>query len=254
MDRERYLEMVRVLTRPVVMLFSPDRLATFEEEFAAFALTAGVSQVSEKIAVLTPRPPGLDTTLVAGMFFQVLLEAEKLPLGASERVSFVRKQAKNFLVKHLAGEITLSQFYRLLNIIEENVLNYFDSLGSDWVGPRPSTREETPPQSQFRAEAIKGEELSRALGKLVLLQQGRRVTPEGLLNFLKGTEGRWFRVLDLEERFKVNKKTAWTYLNLLLKAGLLEHNGEKANRVRYTLARAFKPETLSRPLSPKIDL
>jgi DNA-binding IclR family transcriptional regulator len=73
-----------------------------------------------------------------------------------------------------------------------------------------------------------------------LPQKGRRITAEGLLAFLLGTEGRWFRLLDLEAHFRVNKKTAWSYLNLLLKAGLLEHNGEKANRVRYVLASPFR--------------
>ena len=45
--------------------------------------------------------------------------------------------------------------------------------------------------------------------------------------------------MDFEVHFQVNKKTAWTYLNLLLTAGLLEHNGEKANKARYILAPPF---------------
>jgi hypothetical protein len=241
MDRAGSLELVRALTRPVVELFCPQKLSAFEEEFAAFALTAGVSRVSEKAALFRPRPQSLDTTLVAGMFFQVLVEAQKLPAGTPQRVSYVRKEAKNFLVKHLAGEITLSRFYRLLSLIEENVQNYFESLGSEWLSPRPSPGKEIPTESRPRPQTIKEEELRQALAGSELLKQGRLVTPEGLVTFFKETEGRWFRVLDLEEHFKVNKKTAWTYLNLLLKAGFLEHNGEKANRVRYTLARAFKP-------------
>ena len=58
--------------------------------------------------------------------------------------------------------------------------------------------------------------------------------------FLRLTGGRWFKLLDFEAHFQVNKKTAWSYLNLLLTEGLLEHNGEKANRVRYALAPPFR--------------
>jgi alkylated DNA nucleotide flippase Atl1 len=68
------------------------------------------------------------------------------------------------------------------------------------------------------------------------LKGRRKLTPETLGDFLQETEGRWFRLLDFEVRFQVNKKTAWGYLNLLLQEGVLTHNGEKANRVRYALA------------------
>jgi hypothetical protein len=45
----------------------------------------------------------------------------------------------------------------------------------------------------------------------------------------------------------VNKKTAWGYLNLLLQEGVLTHNGEKANRVRYALAAPFTVNPASAP-------
>lgn len=48
------------------------------------------------------------------------------------------------------------------------------------------------------------------------------------------------RLMDFETHFQVNKKTAWSYLNLLFTAGILEHNGENANRVRYSLTPLFK--------------
>jgi hypothetical protein len=235
MDRDRLLTLVRTLTRPVVEAFCPGKLATFEEDFAAWALGAGVPQAAEKAASLRPRDQGLDTTLVAGMFFQVMLETSKLPANTKERVSFVRQEAKNYLVNRLAGQITLSQFYRLLSLIEEKVSHYFTALEGEWTGG--AAREEAWPPP----EAVKGEELGRALANLPLPRKGRRkVTPETLWQFLRDTGGNWFRLLDLEAHFQVNKKTAWSYLNLLLKAGILEHNGEKANRVRYTLAPPFR--------------
>ena len=80
-----------------------------------------------------------------------------------------------------------------------------------------------------------------ALIKTALPLKGRRkLTPETLGEDLRETEGRWFRLLDFEARFNVNKKTAWGYLNLLLQEGVLIHNGEKANRVRYALAAPFQ--------------
>ena len=87
---------------------------------------------------------GLDTTLVAGMFFEVLMDAAQLPAGPRERVSFVRQKAKDYLVNRLAGQITLSQFYRLLNLIEEQVGYYFEHLTDDWTGALRS-REVVPP-------------------------------------------------------------------------------------------------------------
>ncbi len=239
MGRDDYLELVRNLTRSTLELFCPAKLAAFEEDFASLALTAGAPHVSEKIEIFKTRDQGLDTTLVAGMFFQVMLEAEKFPASIPERVSFVRKEAKNFLVQRLAGQITLSQFFRLLNLIEENVQHYFQHLEGAWAPPKPGPLPE-PARPLPKPILGKGEELRQALSQVNLPQKGRRITAEGLLAFLLGTEGRWFRLLDLEAHFRVNKKTAWSYLNLLLKAGLLEHNGEKANRVRYVLASPFR--------------
>ena len=89
--------------------------------------------------------------------------------------------------------------------------------------------------------AIDGEALRQALARLPLpLKGNRKLAPETLWDFLTLNRGGWFRLLDFEAHFQVNKKTAWSYLNLLLTEGLLEHNGEKANKVRYILAPLFK--------------
>jgi len=168
-----------------------------------------------------------------------MMEASRLPSGPQERVSFVRKKAKDYLVTQLAGQITLSQFYRLLNLIEEEAGLYF--ARQDWAGVRPGPRESReagrPPALP---DPVKSEAVRQALAKIPLPLKGRRkLTPETLGDFLRETEGRWFRLLDFEARFRVNKKTAWGYLNLLLQEGILNHNGEKANRVRYALAASF---------------
>jgi alkylated DNA nucleotide flippase Atl1 len=237
MDHDATLTLVRNLTRPVLELFSPARIEEFDDDFADWALSAGALGVSESSYALVPPGRNLDTTLVAGMFFQVMMEASQLPAGPQERVSFVRKRAKDYLVTQLAGQITLSQFYRLLNLIEEEVGLYFTK--SDWAGGRPQLVEAARPQTL--QGLVKTSALHQALGGIGLPQKGRRkLTADNLAEFLEETEGRWFRVLDFETRFQVNKKTAWAYLNLLHEEGILVHNGEKANRVRYSLAGPFK--------------
>jgi len=249
MDCDDTLTLVRSLTRPVLELFAPAQLDDFEDDFAAWTLGAGALGVAEKSSALAPPAHGLDTTLVAGMFFQVVMEASRLPTGSQERVSFIRKRAKDYLVTQLAGQITLSQFYRLLTIIETEAGQYF--ARHDWSGGKSGPRETweaNPPLPPLLPEAVKTEALHQALAKVALPLKGRRkLTPETLADYLRETEGRWFRLLDLEARFKVNKKTAWGYLNLLLQEGILIHNGEKANRVRYALAALFRANPASPP-------
>ena len=249
MDRDDTLTLVRTLTQPVLELFSPAQLDDFEDDFAAWTLGAGALGVSEKSSALTLPAHGLDTTLVAGMFFQVVMEASRLPTGSQERVSFIRKRAKDYLVTQLAGQITLSQFYRLLTIIEAEAGLYF--ARHDWSGGKSGLRktwEASPPPPPLLTEPVKSEALRQALAKVALPVKGRRkLTPETLGEYLRETEGRWFRLLDFEARFKVNKKTAWGYLNLLLQEGVLTHNGEKANRVRYALAASFTANPASAP-------
>jgi hypothetical protein len=240
MDHDAALTLVRTLTLPVLELFAPDQIADFAEDFAAWSLNAGTLKAAENFTALTPPGRGLDTTLVSGMFFQVVMEASRLPAGPQERISFIRKRAKDYLVTQLAGQITLSQFYRLLNLIEEEAGLYFTR--QDWSGGKSGLREtrESGPSPRL-PEPVKSEALRQALAKIALPAKGRRkLTPETLGEYLRETEGRWFRLLDFEARFNVNKKTGWGYLNLLLQEGVLIHNGEKANRVRYALAAPFK--------------
>ena len=241
MEREQRLALVRHLTEQVITAVHPRQLADFADDFADFALTAGVPQVAEKLGFQRPPSQGLDTTLVAGMFFEVLMDATRLPVSSGERISFVRKKAKDYLVTRLAGQITLSQFYRLLNLIEAKVGDYFEHLTEDWTGV-PRAREAAPLASRRPdPEGVDGEALREALARLSPPLKGRRkLTLETLWDFLRLSGGRWFKLLDFEEHFQVNKKTAWSYLNLLLTAGVLEHNGEKANRVRYGQDPSFR--------------
>lgn len=240
MDRESCLALVRLLTEQVVSTAVPKKLADFAADFANFALNAGVLQVSEGPAPYHLQSRGLETTLVAGMFFEALMAASHLPAGPGERVAFVRQKAKSYLVNRLAGQITLSQLYRLLSLIEEHVQLYFTGLQDDWAGRGAAPETLRAVQPGPVAAAVQEEELRQALARLPLPLKGRKLSSQGIWLFLRDTSGRWFRLLDLEDHFQVNKKTAWNCLNLLLKGDILEHNGEKANRVRYALAAPFR--------------
>jgi hypothetical protein len=240
MDRDSQLELVRSLTQQVMATLKPEKLATFSEDFAALAISGGLIRAEESLAIHRPRSQTLDTTLVAGMFFQVLREAEKLPASTPERVSFIRRQAKSYLATRLAGQIPLSQFFRLLNLIEENVQSYFEEARGTWVGSKASLAKAPAPPSP--EGGVQNEALRQALRNLPLLPKGRRkLTSTALAEFLQETGGSWFRLLDFEVRFEVNKKTAWAYLSQLLQAGILKHNGEKANKVRYMVATPPQP-------------
>jgi len=236
---ESRCRLVKTLTRLTLETLLPEKLATFEDEFAVFTLAGGTPQVGEQARQLKTPDHTLDTTLVAGMFFQVLVEAEQLPANTLERVSYVRKQAKNYLVNRLAGQISLTQFFRLLNLIDQYVQNYFSNLRGAWIRPPIEALSQAAP---FPATgAIDTESLRQALAHFPRESTGRRkLNRERLLKFLLDTGGGWFKLLDFENFFQVNKKTAWAYLNRLLEEGVLTHNGEKANKVRYTLNSRFR--------------
>jgi len=70
-DRDRLLGLVRVLTKEVIATASPEKLADFADAFGDFTLQAGTSKVSERLVYQGAPGSGLDTTLVAGMFFEV---------------------------------------------------------------------------------------------------------------------------------------------------------------------------------------
>ncbi|MBM4288597.1 MAG: hypothetical protein FJ135_10720 [Deltaproteobacteria bacterium] len=264
--QEARLAVVHTLSQAILEIWEPDQLPIFEQEFNLWAShpsspvvrehlegeeTGGVnltlSQPSRVVgsgSLAAPSHQGLDATLVAGMFFQVLLEAEHLPGNPLERTNFVKKAVKNFLVQRLAGQITLSQFFRLVQIIEPEVTYYFHRLQGEWLSPQDTpSRQTSPPETTYAVaptSPVLRDLLRRALSRLPLPHQAnRKLSPEGLLDFLVRTEGNWFRLLDFEFHFGLNKKTAWTYLALLLQHDILRHNEQKANKVRYALSLEF---------------
>jgi hypothetical protein len=264
LGQENRLTVVQALSQGLLRVLAPERADTFDQEFRLWSANPATLAVREHLVgqALTYSPnnhfspgpgkpvsavasPGLDATLVAGVFLQVILEAEHLPGNALERTSFVKQAVKKFLVQRLAGQITLSQFFRLIQIIEHEVTYYFHRLQGEWLSPEQSSDAKPAPDltSSYKIispERIQIHDLRSALSRLPLPHQAnRKLSPEGLLDFLEKSEGRWFRLLDFESEFRLNKKTAWTYLTLLLNHGILKHNEGKANKVRYALSSKF---------------
>jgi hypothetical protein len=262
--QENRLTAVHTLSQGLCRVVSPDRADRFEKDFSlwvashtrlgvrenllggdiAYPLRNWTAKTNER--TLPPgAPQGLDTTLVAGMFLQVILEAEHLPGNTLERTNYVKQAVKNFLVQRLAGQITLSQFFRLVQIIEHEVTYYFHRLQGEWLSPEadPFSGGLSSLDSGYTISLpapIQTYELRLALSRLPLPHQAnRKLSPDGLFDFLVKSEGRWFRLLDFETHFRLNKKTAWSYLTLLLHHDILKHNEEKANKVRYALSPKF---------------
>ncbi len=256
---EARLAAVAAISRSLLTELAPSQAATFDQELAlwlaaplhlkaqeqspAQELVLPLASWARQKSLAPPKPPpagqGLEATLVAGMFLQVILEAEHLPGTPLERTCFVKKAVKQFLVERLAGQITLSQFFRLVELIEEEVGYYFQRLQGQWLAAVPEPPAPlTPPAPAAPQPCIAA--LQTALQGLPLPQQAnRKLSPAGLLDFLVATQGRWFRLLDFEAHFRLNKKTAWSYLTLLQRQGILRHNDQKANRVRYALETKF---------------
>ena len=70
MERDAILTLVRRLTLPVVEMFAPGGVEDFDDAFAPWSLGAGTLVAEEESYSLPPPGRGLDTTLVAGMFFR----------------------------------------------------------------------------------------------------------------------------------------------------------------------------------------
>jgi hypothetical protein len=256
---EARLNTVASLSRHLLRQVAPEQSLAWERDLARWLAAPPHLAVQERLPsaglplsaeARRGRPPaspkpqlpteGLDTTLVAGMFLQVILEAENLPGTPLERSSFVKRAVKNFLVQRLAGQITLSQFFRLIQLIEEEVSYYFQRLQGQWLAVPTPAPEPPPAAAGWQPPRLRRAELQAALERLPLPQQAnRKLSPEGLLAFLEETQGNWFRLLDFETHFHLNKKTAWSYLTLLWQENILRHNDQKANKARYALAERF---------------
>jgi hypothetical protein len=203
----------------------------------------------------------LDRALVTGLMLEVILETSALQVDPHSRRNLVKTRLKNIMVTHLAGRVTLERFHHLLRELDHCFPQYYPLIapGSP-QGPFPVAGQTTTispasapapqPQRVLREDALKAW-LEDEIRKLLPQRSHRKLGVKRLLDFLQRTQGGWFRLKDFEQHFRVDRKTAWEYLQKFLSAGLLCHNHKRSAAVRYALATRFLV-VLVDALAPKL--
>jgi hypothetical protein len=203
----------------------------------------------------------LNRALVNGLMLEVVLETSTLQVDPRIHRNLVKTRLKNILVTHLAGRVTLERFRRLLRELDSCFPRYYPLIapGSP-QGPVPvagrTAMISPPPAPTSPAHRVLREEVLKAwleadIRQLLPQRSHRKLDVKRLLDFLQGTQGGWFRLKDFEQHFRVDRKTAWEYLQKFLSAGLLRHNQERSAAVRYALATRFLV-VLTEALEPKV--
>jgi len=189
----------------------------------------------------------LDRALVAGLMLDAALEASPLPPDPEAQGRTLKLRVQEALLSHLAGRITLDRFRNLIRTLDRAFSYYFPLLSSllppAAVGPdhprtAPSVALDTFPASRAVLRDLLAAELAR-LREIFPSRSHSKLTGLKLQKFLERTGGTWFRLRDFQEHFRVDRKTAWEYVQKFLQAGLLVHNQGRAAAVRYGLAERF---------------
>jgi hypothetical protein len=196
---------------------------------------------------LGPAEEKLDRALVAGLMLEVILETAGSPVDPQTRRHLVKTRLKDTLVTHLAGRVTLDRFHHLLRQLDHWFPLYYPLItrGSfRGPGPAPSSGRAAPAAPAPPARTVLQEDRLRAWFKeegrdLLPRRPHRKLNRDKLWEFLILTRGGWFRLKDFEQHFRVDRKTAWEYLQKLLAAGLLRHNQGRSAAVRYGLETRF---------------
>jgi hypothetical protein len=191
----------------------------------------------------------LDRALVTGLMMEVLLESSSNEVDPQIHRKLVKTRLKTVMVNHLAGQVTLKRFRRLLREMEHCFPRYYSLVTPNnsqnptpaaWPAPstlRPATS--TPPAHRVLRQEALAEWLETEVRKLLPQRSHRKLKAARLLDFLQRTRGAWFRLKDFEQHFGVDRKTAWEYVQKFLDAGLLCHNHRRSAAVRYAVATRF---------------
>lgn len=191
---------------------------------------------------------GLNRALVAGLLLETIVEAAGLPVEPSARRRVLKASLKATLVSRLSGRITLDRFRTLVRELDRCFALYYPLLSPAMSPPKLPSCGATPlPEDEAAPRfcpAVRQDLLKMHLERLkgfLPHRPHRKVDREGLRQFLSRTRGSWFRLKDFEQHFRIDRKTAWEYLQKLLEGGLLGHNQGRSAAVRYCLA----PELLT---------
>jgi hypothetical protein len=205
----------------------------------------GVWEVAQK--GLGAAEEKLDRALVAGLMLEVILETAGAPVDPQTRCHLVKTRLKDTMVTHLAGRVTLDRFHHLLRQLDHWFPLYYPLITSGSPkgdGPAPGSGGAAPAAPARRCRPALREDRLKVWFKeegrdLLPRRPHRKLNRDKLWDFLVLTQGGWFRLKDFEQHFKVDRKTAWEYLQKLLAAGLLRHNQGRSAAVRYGLATRF---------------
>ena len=182
----------------------------------------------------------LDRALVTGLMLEVILETSSLPVDPPTLRRLVKARLKDSLAVNLAGRVTLDRFRHLLKGVDIWFPLYYPltAAGSpNPPAPAPAAAP-TPTRRALRLDRLRA--WLQAEGRDLLPHRPhRKLNQDRLWEFLTGTQGGWFRLLDFTLHFGVDRKTAWEYLHKFLHAGLLRHNRGRSAAVRYALATRF---------------
>jgi predicted DNA-binding transcriptional regulator len=214
----------------------------------AAAMTGDQTTSIRKSALkdLGTQEENLDRALVTGLMLEVILETSSLPVDPQTLRHLVKTRLKGSLAVNLAGRITLDRFRRLLSQVDIWFPLYYPLTTAGAPKTPAATPVLAPPAPAAALAAPRGLRLDRL--RAWLQEEGRGLLPhrphrklnqDRLWEFLGGTQGGWFRLLEFTRHFGVDRKTAWEYLQKFLRTGLLRRNQGRSAAVRYALATRF---------------
>ena len=189
----------------------------------------------------------LDRALVTGLMLEVILETSSLPVDPQTLRHLVKTRLKDSLAVNLAGRVTLDRFRHLLGQVDIWFPLYYPMTTAGSSKATAATRVQaipapaaaaSPSRRVLRVDRLRAWLQEEGRG-LLPHRPHRKVNQDRLWEFLGGTQGGWFRLLDFTRYFGVDRKTSWEYLQKFLHAGLLRHNRGRSAAVRYALEIRF---------------
>lgn len=182
----------------------------------------------------------LDRVLVAGLILEVVLDSPGLPAESPQRRYLVKSRVQHALLSHLAGRVTLQRFREFARQLDRWFPYFYPRITGSELGIKENFPLSPPLPSPWRA--LKEDLLAQWIYQNFYLfprRRHRKLHQGGLLDFLRLRQGGPFRVKDFQEFFRMDRKTAWEYLQKFREAGLLAHNQRCSAAVRYCLAPQF---------------
>ncbi len=188
-----------------------------------------------------PREEKLDRALVAGLILEVSLKEPGAPVDPQAHRRLVKSGVQEALVTYLAGWVSLDRFRTLVRNLDHWFAFYYPLVAPP-AGPRQDRRPAGPAPVPLTPRAVREDFLDNWLHHrpgMFPQRAHRKLNKDKLREFLRRTQGGWFRLKDFSRFFDIDRKTAWEYLQKYTHAGLFCHNLKRSTKVRYCLASEF---------------